>query len=426
MAQASEHEAPLHVVALTAENVKRIRAITVRPEGPVVIIGGRNAQGKSSLLDALEMALGGGRSIPLEPVRHGARKARIVADLGELVVERTFTAKGTELVVRGKDGETKASPQKLLDSLCAKVTFDPFAFSRMEPKEQDALLKKLLGLDFSDLERAREKVYGQRTDANREVKRLEALLDSMPDAAGAPAEPVDVAELSAEIQRRMSANGDRERQAARLNAEREQLTRWDREIEDLTKKLEQRREDRDKLHAAIIEGEHAIPPVEDVAELDQKLKGAEATNAKVRAAAERKRLGQELKKHETAAEGFSETIASIDGEKAERLAAAKFPIPGLGFDDSGPTLDDVPLSQASSAQKLRVSVAIGAALNPRVKIMLVREGSLLDEESMRLLAELARETDSQVWIERVGSGDASAVIIEDGAVLDASGEAAAE
>jgi hypothetical protein len=41
---------------------------------------------------------------------------------------------------------------------------------------------------------------------------------------------------------------------------------------------------------------------------------------------------------------------------------------------------------------------------------------LLDENSLNLLAQLARDFGGQVWIERVGEGDESAVIIEDGMV----------
>lgn len=35
---------------------------------------------------------------------------------------------------------------------------------------------------------------------------------------------------------------------------------------------------------------------------------------------------------------------------------------------------------------------------------------------MKLIAEMAEERDYQVWIERIGTGDAPCVIIEDGKV----------
>jgi len=40
----------------------------------------------------------------------------------------------------------------------------------------------------------------------------------------------------------------------------------------------------------------------------------------------------------------------------------------------------------------------------------------LDEENMQLVVDMAKQHDAQIWIERVGDKDASAIIIEDGHV----------
>lgn len=48
---------------LELENVKRIRAVKVEPaENGLTIIGGRNNQGKTSVLDSIAWALGGDNS----------------------------------------------------------------------------------------------------------------------------------------------------------------------------------------------------------------------------------------------------------------------------------------------------------------------------------------------------------------------------
>ena len=41
----------MKIIELRASNVKRLKAIEITPDGTMQIIGGRNAQGKSSLLD---------------------------------------------------------------------------------------------------------------------------------------------------------------------------------------------------------------------------------------------------------------------------------------------------------------------------------------------------------------------------------------
>jgi len=50
----------MKIVKLTAENVKRLRAVEITPDGNTVVISGRNGQGKTSVLDSIWFALGGG------------------------------------------------------------------------------------------------------------------------------------------------------------------------------------------------------------------------------------------------------------------------------------------------------------------------------------------------------------------------------
>ena len=46
----------------------------------------------------------------------------------------------------------------------------------------------------------------------------------------------------------------------------------------------------------------------------------------------------------------------------------------------------------------------------------VRDGSLLDEESLKLLQDMAVSEDFQLWIERVDTSGKVGVVIEDGKV----------
>ena len=57
--------------------------------------------------------------------------------------------------------------------------------------------------------------------------------------------------------------------------------------------------------------------------------------------------------------------------------------------------------------------------NAKLKIVRVRDGSLLDEESLALLAKMADAEGYQVWIERVDSGGRVGFVIEDGQLREA-------
>ena len=57
-----------------------------------------------------------------------------------------------------------------------------------------------------------------------------------------------------------------------------------------------------------------------------------------------------------------------------------------------------------------------------LRVMLVREGSLLDAESMKTLESIAAEHGAQVWVECVTNGEAVGVVIEDGEVRETEGD----
>lgn len=426
--------APLTIVELRVENVKRLRSVEVRPDGAngLVVVGGRNAQGKSSLLDSIEWAIGGGKGIAEEPIRKGERTARIVADLGDLVVERTFTKKGSELVVKNADGVPQKSPQNLLNSLCSRIAFDPLEFQRKDKKDQAAIIRELVpetAAAIQAVEDRRAAAYAERTEANKASKSVAARLDAMREHRDAPETEVSVSALVGQLETAHAHNRARSDAAARLtNAERavesreSELARLH-ELLSLANAARDKAIDEQKAAKATLE---AMAPEADTGPVQVELRGAEDANRKLRENKERALVREELQAADKHASELTYEIEKLEGEKQGLLEEAKLPVPGLGFDDHGPTLNGLPLDQASAAERLRVSIAIGIALNPRIKIMLVRDGSLLDAASMELLAQAARDAEGQIWVERVSEdGAGCSVVIEDGEIK-ASGVAAAE
>lgn len=450
----AESPKQIRVVSLTVANVKRIKAARVEPaaDADLVLIGGQNDQGKSSLLDAMIAVLGGKDASPDKPVRKGAKKGEVVLDLGELVARLRFTAAGgRELIVEDKDGVRQASPQAIMDKLTGKVGFDAEDFIRRSATDQLAILRRIVGIDFAAIDARKKTAYDLRTLANADVRTLEARLASAPNPTDAPAELVDTTAVLAEIQKAQEHNKgvvplqeayttavtEHNNADILLKGEESTQTRIKREISHLEGQIVIARAElevadknvadrREKLGISFAAKEKAAADgrsfvQQDTTELQAKLAGADAANNKHRQATARKQLAAELMSANARAQALTNKVDECDTEKQTLLENAKFPVKGLSFTEEGIFFEGIPFSQASSSVKRQVSVAIGAALNPTLRVMIVKDGSLLDAKSMEQLRQLAHEHNLQVWVEVVTQGaDARCtVIIEDGEVVGA-------
>lgn len=409
----------MKIIQLEAQNVKKLKAVEIRPDGNLVVIGGKNGAGKSSVLDSISYALAGKSSHPSQPVRDGEKKAKVVCDLGDLIVKRTITATGGgTLTIENKDGAVFKSPQSILDALVGKLTFDPLAFANMDLKKQVGTLKNLVGLDFEDLDQERKQVYEKRTVVNSEAKKLEAKLNDLPEYPNVPDEELSIASLLDTLQKTVEHNKMIREAKRQLEGSIDARRKLSVEIAELERRLNMLKVKHDELSDQIAQRKAEVDAMEELDEgvIKEKIAVAEETNKQVRENKERARVEEALDRAKKFSAELTAQLKAIDKEKAAALASAKFPVEGLSFDSDRVYYNGIPFNQASSAEQLRVSVAIGLAMNPKLKVLLIRDGSLLDEDNLALISNMAAEADAQVWIERVGAGKECQVIIEDGEI----------
>jgi hypothetical protein len=253
----------------------------------------------------------------------------------------------------------------------------------------------------------------------------------MPPRHEAPELEVSSLDLLTEIERAQETNlahaqarEKTEQLLARVRDTEESIAHCREQIETLQNKLDEHQKLAEVQRQTVCDWKRGVEALEDIdlAPLRERLAGLEATNRqvrenRVRAAAER---DLEAKRAESAT--LTERIDRIVASKQEAIAAAPFPVEGLAFNaEGGVTFNGLPFDQASAAEQLRVSVAIGAALNPTLRVMLVRDASLLDAEALELMAQLADQYDTQLWLERV-EVDGATVVIEDGTVAAATAQ----
>lgn len=438
----------MRVIGLQAQNFKILKAIDIRPGDGPVIIGGNNEQGKSSVMDAIWVALAGRSVAPPKPIRKGEEECRIQLTVGEgeaveYVVQRKFTAKegGTytdSIKVLDDRGRIVPGPQAVLDNLLGGIGFDPFAFTKLKPEDQATQLLQLvpLPIDLEEFAEEDRRDYATRTARNRDAETLAGQLQGLAHYEDAPAEPVDREAIVQQLATAAETNG----QLAAEQREREDTARVAGERrahgEELRTRAAALRAEADRLDASakaddadaerlekVLAALPALAAPVNTEDLRTKLAEAEATNAKVDA--NRRRAEVEERRKALVAESEALT-AAMEGRKEQRRAAlqkAKMPVEGLGFavNEKGKavvTFDDLPFEQASTAQQIKASTAIAMAANPELRILRIKDGSLLDANTMKMVADMAAEQDFQLWVEIVGEG-AAGIIIEAGAVKSA-------
>lgn len=392
------------IISLTTTNYKRARRVEIRPDenGHLVIVSGRNGQGKSSVLDSIAAALGGvdTKGTP-RPIHDGADRAEIVLETPDLVVTRTFTGSGSRLTVKSADGATYSKGQAKLDELVGKLTLDPLAFTQLSDREQVAALLDLVDLpfDLAELDAKRKTIFDERTEVGRRGKELGAATvdESLPTTETSASSLID----------QISVADDHNRRVAEAKRTVSSLVDH---IGDLEAELKQARADLAQVRKVADEKER------DTAALREQLATIEETNAAVRS----NNAARELVKRQAALRDeytkLTGRLGELDKVKSDGLAAAEFPVDGLGFNEDGVTFQGIPFKQASSAEQIRVSLAMAIALNPSLRIIRIADGSLLDADSLALIQQQAEEHDFQVWIEMVGPRE-DGYVIEDGELL---------
>jgi hypothetical protein len=162
-----------------------------------------------------------------------------------------------------------------------------------------------------------------------------------------------------------------------------------------------------------------LPEPKNSADLAEQINHARLINAAIDRAAQRAQLDAQMATKQTEWEALDEAVKRGVRKKDEALALAKYPIEGLGFDTGKREViyNNLPFDQASHAEQMKTSMAIGMAINPKLRVMRIKDGSLLDEDSLAIIAEMAKNEDFQVWIEEVSKTGKVGIYMSDGEVV---------
>lgn len=403
---------PVKINELLIENVKRVKAVQFEPSADgLTIIGGRNGQGKTSVLDAIAWALGGNNYKPSIPERDGALvPPNLHIELSNgLIVER----KGKNSTLKVTDPNGNKSGQQLLNEFVSTLALDLPKFINGSDKDKADSLLKILGIGdvLSQLDTKENQLYAQRTEVGRIADRKKKAADEMPMYPNVPKEPVSATELIKEQQEILARNGENERK-------RQDAARYERMLAETQIAFDEAKAALQKAEQDCLTARKSAEDLHDesTAELEKNLAEIEALNIKIRANSTKEAAEIEANNLQQEYDGLTEQIESVREERSKLLDSAELPLQGLSVKDGKLIYNNMLWDGMSGSDQLKVATAIVRKLNPQCGFVLMDKLEQMDLETLREFGAWLKQEGLQVIATRVSTGDECSIIIEDGMV----------
>lgn len=397
---------------LEIENVKRIKAVKIEPtKDGLTIIGGKNNQGKTSVLDSIAWALGGERFRPSQAQREGSvipPNLKIVMDNG-LIVER----KGKNSDLKVTDPSGKKAGQQLLNEFIEQLALDLPRFMEATGKEKAKTLLHIIGVDATivELEKKEAEIFNSRQAIGRIADQKEKYAKEQPYFPDAPDEPVTASDLIRQQQEILAKNGENQRLRQNLHNLEQELQRTNEQLAELLRKQSDIEE---KVRVARLSA--ADLHDESTAELEKNLAEIDEINRKVRANLDKDKAEEDAKNYRNQYQSLTAELEAVRNEKAGLLASAELPLPGLSVQDGELIYNGAKWDCMSGSDQLKVATAIVRKLNPKCGFVLLDKLEQMDLDTLQEFGKWLEAEGLQAIATRVSTGDECSVIISDGYV----------
>lgn len=398
---------------LEIENVKRVRAVHVVPsEKGLTVLGGKNNQGKTSVLDSIAWALGGKKYQPSNPRREGSvtpPSLRVELSNG-LIVER----KGKNSDLKVIDPSGNKAGQTLLDSFVEELALDLPKFMEATSKEKARTLLEIIGVGdkLFELDNLENKLYQERLAIGKIADTKKKHAQEMPRHEGVPEKLISASDLIKQQQDILARNAEKERKRRNLAHLEDENKRLKEILQDYQTKLEANEND-------LVEARKSSLDLHDesTAELEANIAKIDEINAKIRINLEKDQAEQEAEYYGQQYKDLNEEIDAIRKERLDLLKGADLPLPGLSVVDGELTFNDQHWDNMSGSEQLRVATAIVRKLKPECGFVLIDKLEQMDVDTMKEFGKWLEQEDLQAIATRVSSGDECQIIIEDGYVV---------
>lgn len=404
---------------LEIENVKRIKAVVIEPTTTgLTIVGGRNNQGKTSVLDSIAWALGGDNFRPSEAQRKESvipPNLHIVMSNG-LIVER----KGKNSTLKVTDPNGQKAGQQLLNEFVEQLAINLPKFMESSGKEKARTLLRIIGVGdrLSELEKEETDLYNERQAIGRIADQKAKFAKEQVYYPDAPLDLVSPSELIRQQQEILARNGENQKKRERVEQYKKSAAFLSQEVDAMEEQLNKKRAELEEvklsLHTAMMDAQGLED--ESTAELEASIANIEEINHKVRKNLDKEKAEEDEAAYRRQYDALTEKIIKVRKDKTELLDAADLPLPELSVQDGELVYKGQKWDNMSGSDRLKVSTAIVRKLNPKCGFVLLDKLEQMDLETLQEFGMWLESEGLQAIATRVSTGDECSVIIEDGYV----------
>lgn len=407
----------IKINTLQIENIKRVKAVALNPaENGLTVIGGKNGQGKTSVLDAIAWALGGDRYRPSNPEREGSTlppHIKLTLSNG-LTVERS----GKNSALKVVDTTGKRSGQQLLNEFVEQLAIDLPRFLQASNREKADTLLQVIGVGdrIHELEAKERDVYNRRRMIGQDADRKRKYADELPFYPAAPKELVSALDLIRQQQDILARNGENQRKRMRANQIEHEYGKAAAHVSLLKSQLAAAQKQLTQLEADLEIAQKDALDLKDESteEVERSLQEIEQINIQVRANCDREKAEQDAAYYAQQYQELTAELEDIRHDKYALLNSAELPLPGLSVEDSELTYNGKKWDCMSGADQLIAATAVVRAVNPKCGFVLLDKLEQLDADTLLNFGSWLEEQGLQAIATRVSTGPECSIIIEDG------------
>lgn len=407
----------IKINTLQIENIKRVKAVALNPaENGLTVIGGKNGQGKTSVLDAIAWALGGDRYRPSNPEREGSTlppHIKLTLSNG-LTVERS----GKNSALKVVDTTGKRSGQQLLNEFVEQLAIDLPRFLQASNREKADTLLQVIGVGdrIHELEAKERDVYNRRRMIGQDADRKRKYADELPFYPAAPKELVSALDLIRQQQDILARNGENQRKRMRANQIEHEYGKAAAHVSLLKSQLTAAQKQLTQLEADLEIAQKDALDLQDESteEVERSLREIEQINIQVRANCDREKADQDAAYYAQQYQELTAELEDIRHDKYALLNSAELPLPGLSVEDSELTYNGKKWDCMSGADQLIAATAVVRAVNPKCGFVLLDKLEQLDADTLLNFGSWLEEQGLQAIATRVSTGPECSIIIEDG------------